>query len=127
MYDDRTEKGQRAIGCSGLDDPFDEWPYRNNESPIYASFAMNCSRQEYLGLGDIVEKFAGDQQYFSVTFMEAWDLMTTNGNTGLTEGPTSGWFGFYSLQKQGRHLDEELQSLPEDGIVWTDPNVTRSL
>ena len=58
--------GQRAIGCPGLDDPFDEWPYRNTKSPIYASFAMDCGKQDYMGLSDIVDRFATDQQYWSI-------------------------------------------------------------
>ena len=60
------EAGQHAIGCPGLEgDPVTEWPYRNTGSPIYASYAMNCSRNTYQGLADIVERFAGDQQYWS--------------------------------------------------------------
>ena len=34
-------------------------------SPIYGSPAMQCSKNTYLNLGDIVERFANDQQYWS--------------------------------------------------------------
>ena len=96
------EKGQRAIGCPGLDQDLDldngvTWPYRNSGSPIFASRAMDCPRQDYKNLADIVDKFADDQQYWSKRFMEAWDIMATNGYSDLTEGPASGWFGYYSL------------------------------
>ena len=52
----RTEHGQHAIGCPGLDTPFEEWPLRNLNSDIYATAAMDCGRQTYMGLADIVEK-----------------------------------------------------------------------
>ena len=58
------------MGCPGLDD-FEDWPYRNMGSPIYASYAMQCGRQTYKNLADIVDKFASDQQYWSVKFLEA--------------------------------------------------------
>ena len=52
----RTEHGQHAIGCPGLDTPFEEWPMRNLNSEIYATAAMDCGKQTYMGLADIVEK-----------------------------------------------------------------------
>ena len=86
---------------------------------------MNCTKQDYKGLSDIVDKFATDQQYWSVKFFEAWDIMQQNGYpTGLTEGPFSGWFGSYSLKKQGRTDVEVLKAEMENGgIVFTDPKV----
>ena len=84
---------------------------------------MECSKQDYEGLSDIVDKFAGDNQYWAVKFMEAWDMMATNGYTDLTAGPRSGWFGYYSLMKQGRQ-DEDLEAqMKNGGLVWTDPKV----
>ena len=60
------ENGQRATGCPGLDTPFEEWPLKNNVSPIYATYAMNCSTlNTYLDQAIIVERFANDQQYWS--------------------------------------------------------------
>jgi len=118
----RTDNGQRAVGCPGLDD-FEDWPYRNMGSPIYASYAMQCGRQTYKNLADIVDKFASDQQYWSVKFLEAWDIMATNGYSKLNEGPYSGWFASWSLQKQGRTDLAQLESeMNNGGIVWTDPN-----
>ena len=52
----RTEYGQHAIGCPGLDTPFEEWPLRNLNSEIYATAAMDCGKQTYMGLSDIVER-----------------------------------------------------------------------
>ena len=40
---------------------------------------MQCGRQTYKNLADIVNNFASDQQYWSVKFLEAWDIMATNG------------------------------------------------
>ena len=48
-------EGQRAIGCPGLDEPMGvvntdspdykpNWPYRNNNSPIWNSPAMQCDK-----------------------------------------------------------------------------------
>ena len=127
------ENGQRAIGCPGLDQDLDldnnvTWPYRNSGSPIFATRAMDCPKQDYKNLADIVDHFANDQQYWSKKFMEAWDIMATNGYTELTEGPISGWFGYYSLKKQDRLDLEVLESQMKDGgIVWTDPNVRHIL
>ena len=44
-------------------------------------------------------RFASDQQYWSVKFLEAWDIMATNGYTDLEAGPEAGWLGYYSLDK----------------------------
>ena len=59
------EGSQRAIGCAGLDRPYAEWPYKHLHSEIWASPAMDCAKQTYRGLADIVERFATDQQYWS--------------------------------------------------------------
>ena len=60
-------------------------------------------------------------------FLEAWDIMATNGAEGLSDGPEEGWLGYFSLDKQGRLQEETLSSLisnhAEDGLVWTDPEV----
>ena len=115
---------QNAIGCKNLDVPFEDWPLRNMGSPIYATAAMECSKQTYHNLSDIVDKFASDQQYWSIRFMEAWDIMATNGYTDLKEGPKSGWFGHYSMMKQDRSLVAELEAqMNNEGLVWTDPKV----
>ena len=53
--------------------------------------------------------------------------MARNGYSGLQEGPQSGWLGYYSLDKQGRMDDVNLEELiaanADDGLVWTDPTV----
>ena len=58
-------------------------------------------------------------------FLEAWDIMASNGYSSLTAGPEAGWLGFYSLDKQGRMADVSLASLiaehADTGLVWTDP------
>jgi len=124
----RTEHGQHAIGCPGLDTPFEEWPMRNLNSEIYATAAMDCGKQTYMGLADIVEKFASDQQYWSVKFLEAWDIMATNGQPHLEAGPEAGWLGHYSLDKAGRlasgdSLETLITEAGDSGLIWTDPQV----
>ena len=88
---------------------------------------MDCPKNNYHNLAGIVESFANDQQFWSVKFLEAWDLMATNGysSSSLTAGPEAGWLGFYSLNKQGRLAGLSLESLiaekADTGLVWTDP------
>ena len=63
--------------------------------------------------------------FSSVKFLEAWDVMQTNGYDDLTEGPEEGWLGYYSLDKQGKMSGTSLKTLISDnseaGLVWTDP------
>ena len=59
-------------------------------------------------------------------FLEAWDIMATNGYSTLTEGPEAGWLGFYSLNKQGKmasgvSLASLIAEKADTGLVWTDP------
>ena len=111
---------------------------KTSNSPIYASHAMECGRQTYKGLSDIVDRFASDQQLWSGKFLEAWDLMATNGYTSLRqgpgwftdleEGPQAGWLGHYSLDKAGRleggdTLESLIAAAGEAGLVWTDDKV----
>ena len=99
---------------------------------------MECERQTYKGLSDIVDRFANDQQLWSGKFLEAWDLMATNGRqrtgpgggwfTDLEEGPQAGWLGHYSLDKAGRlaagdTLESLIAEAGEAGLVWTDDKV----
>ena len=53
--------------------------------------------------------------------------MAKNGYSDLHEGPQSGWLGYYSLDKQGRmdnvNLEELIAANADDGLVWTDPTV----
>ena len=53
--------------------------------------------------------------------------MAKNGYSDLQEGPQSGWLGYYSLDKQGRmdnvNLEELIAANAADGLVWTDPTV----
>ena len=113
---------------------------KTSKSPIYASHAMKCGKQTYKGLSDIVDRFASDQQLWSGKFLEAWDLMATNGYTSLRhgpgpgwftdleEGPQAGWLGHYSLDKADRlgpgdSLESLIAGAGEAGLVWTDPEV----
>ena len=61
-------------------------------------------------------------------FLEAWDILATNGYSSLTEGPEAGWLGYYSLDKQGRMDEVSLESLiaenADTGLVWTDNQVS---
>ena len=64
----------------------------------------------------------------AVKFLEAWDIMATNGYSSLSAGPEAGWLGFYSLDKQGRmdgvSLDSLIAENADSGLVWTDPEVS---
>ena len=126
------------VVTAGIDVPFEDWPMKTSNSPIYASHAMECGRQTYKGLFDIVDMFASDQQLWSGKFLEAWDLMATNGRQGpgpgagwftdLEEGPQAGWLGHYSLDKAGRlaagdTLESLIAEAGEAGLVWTDDKV----
>ena len=88
---------------------------------------MDCNKNTYQDLSSIVESFANDQQFWSVKFLEAWDIMARNGYSSLTAGPEQGWLGYYSLDKQGKMDGVSLESLIADnseaGLVWTDPEV----
>jgi len=131
---------QRAVGCPGLDDDFGtinpvetnffpKWPYKNRgQSNIFNSFAMQCSLNTYSPEGtpmhEIVDNLASDNEYWAEKFLEAWDMMTTNGNDGLVDGPQSAWFGHYSLTKQGIELGD-FESYIDDNkpLKFTDPAV----
>ena len=81
----------------------------------------------YMYTGDVF-RFASDQQYWSVKFLEAWDIMATNGCSDLKEGPEAGWLGHYSLDKAGRleagaTLSGLIAEAGDTGLVWTDPQV----
>jgi len=104
--------GQRAIGCSGLDEDFGtvsdpKWPYRNNNSPIWASRAMQCGLNDYAPEGkpvhEIIEELASDNEHFAKVFLDGWHQMSINGYTDeeLVDGPQNAWMGYYSLSQQG--------------------------
>ena len=132
--------GQRAIGCNGLDEPFGEvekygtpnWPYRNNNSPIHGSPAMDCEMNDYAPDGrtmsDIVGAFAEDNEVFAEKFMEGWQMMASNGYAEgeLEDGPESSWVGHYSLTAQGVDIGSNFEEyIAENKPVWfTDPNVS---
>jgi len=127
------EKGQRAIGCPGLDTPFGtvekpNWPHRNTNSPIFGSPAMNCSRNMYAPEGkpmyQIVEELAEDNEYFAEIFLEAWQQFTSNGYTAddLVDGPDNGWLGYNSLAKQGISINNFEQFIEQNKpVTFTDP------
>ena len=73
---------------------------------------------------EIVDKLASDNEYWAEQFLEAWTIMTTNGNTGLTEGPQSSWLGHYSLTQQGVNVgDFETYIADNSPVTFTDPTV----
>ena len=63
-YDDESEPNvhggamwaRMPITALVGDTPFEEWPLRNLNSEIYATAAMDCGKQTYMGLSDIVER-----------------------------------------------------------------------
>ena len=82
----------------------------------------------------IVADMANDNAYWAEKFLEAWQIMTTNGDRtadgtiALTEGPQSGWFGHYSLYKQGINPDDlEAYITSMAPLTWTDPTVVSNI
>ena len=124
------EPSQIATGCPGLDD-FSEWPYRNMNSPIWASRAMQCGLNAYAPEGrpvhEIVDKMASDNEYFAKVFLEGWHQMVINGYTEeeLVDGPQNGWMGYYSLSQQGVQIDDFESYIADNApVTFTDPTVS---
>ena len=129
--------GQRAIGCPGLNEPFGtitkpNWPYRNSNSPIWGSPAMQCEVNDYAPEGrplyEIIEELASDNEYFAEMFLEGWQEMTSNGygKEELIDGPQNGWLGYYSLAQQGAHIQNfEHYIANHSPATFTDPKVSR--
>ena len=136
--------GERAIGCPGLDEPFGEvktegdekgtgglWPFRNNNSPIWGSPAMQCDVNTYAPEGrpmhEIVDELASDNEVFAEKFLASWQQMTSNGYSpaDLADGPDNGWVGHYSLTQQGVDIPNFETYIEENApVVFTDPTVT---
>ena len=122
---------QRAVGCPGLDEPFGtvsapNWPYRNNNSPIFGSPAMQCDVNTYAPEGrpmhEIVEELASDNELFAEKFLASWQQMTSNGNSDLEDGPQNGWLGHYSLSQQGVDIPDFDAYITENApVTFTDP------
>ena len=128
--------GQRAMGCPGIDDDFgslpnSKWPFRNSNSPVWASPAMQCQHlNDHAPQGrpahEIVEEYASDNEAFAEKFLEGWQIMTSNGysKNDLVEGPQNGWLGYHSLSKQGIEIDDfESYIIAKSPLKFTDPKV----
>jgi len=109
--------GQRAIGCPGIDEEFGtvanpKWPFRNSNSPIFHSKALQCEVNDYAPEGrpvhEIVDELASDNEIFAEKFLEGWHQMTINGycEEDLVAGPENGWMGHYSLTQQGVEIED---------------------
>ena len=127
--------GQRAMGCPGLNEDFGtvskpNWPYRNSNSPIFGSPAMDCPVNDYAPEGrsmfDIINDLADDNEHFAEKFLEAWQQMTNNGysDSDLVDGPQNGWLGHYSLALQGVDIPDFETYIAENApVTFTDPTV----
>ena len=140
------------MGCPGIDVPFgtiDEpnWPYRFSsiEHPVYASPAMQCGLNEYKPsypesfthmhgytpdnrpMHEIIDDLASDNEVFAEKFLEGWQMLMNNGYTveELEDGPENGWFGYFSLAKQGKSIEPDFETfIKNNNPVWfTDPLV----
>ena len=130
--------GQRAMGCPGLNEDFGtvskpNWPYRNLNSPIFGSPAMDCPKNDYAPEGrslfDIINELAEDNEYFAEKFLEAWQQMTSNGysDADLVDGPQNGWLGHYSLSLQGVDISDFENYIAKNApVIFTDPSVSRN-
>jgi len=135
FYRDFTVGGdaQMPIGCGGIDDDFGtvsdpKWPFRNMNSPIWASKAMDCGLNDYAPEGkpvyEIVEELASDNEHFAKIFLEGWHQMGINGYSDeeLVDGPQNGWMGYYSLSQQGIEIDDfEAYIDANSPVTFTDP------
>ena len=129
---------QRAIGCPGLDEPFGtitepNWPYRNLNSQIFGSPAMDCPVNNYIGkdedrpLHEIVDELASDNEIFAEKFLEGWQMMTSNGydTDELKNGPDNGWIGYLSLIEQEEDIEDfETYIALNAPVKFTDPMVS---
>ena len=100
--------------------------FQGGNSPIWASSAMDCPKNNYHNLAGIVESFANDQQFWSVKFLEAWDLeslIAENSHTGLlwTDPQTD----VYICGHRGHvgnllwsHLLQRHHHFPQWGHLW---------
>jgi len=127
---------QRPTGCEGLDEPFGslpeaDWPYRiaADKNPIWSSPVMKCGLNDYAPEGkplhEIIDALASDNEYFAETFMDAWQMMTSNGYSGseLNVGPQNGWMGHFSLSQQGIELGDFEAFIAENApVTFTDKN-----
>ena len=129
---------QRAIGCPGLDEPFgsvDEplWPFKTKCCPIYASPAMSCDVNTYAPeekpMYQIVDELASDNEHWAEKFLEAWQMMGSNGYSSdqLVDGPQSSWVGHFSLTEQGISISDFESYIAENApVTFTDPTVRSS-
>jgi len=114
---------QRPAGCEGLDEPFGSlpeanWPMKTggdtpetDKGAFWHSPVMKCGLNEYSPDGkpmhQIIDELASDNEHFAEMFLEAWQMLTSNGDRffhhfiDLKDGPQNGWLGHYSLSQQG--------------------------
>ena len=104
--------------------------YRNKNSPIFGSPAMDCPVNDYAPEGkpmyQIVDELASDNEVFAEKFLEGWQQMTSNGysDRDLVDGPDNGWIGYYSLSQQGVEIGNFASYIADNApVTFTDPEV----
>ena len=95
---------ERPRGCPGIDMASDDLPFELTNKPSLSnqSYVMDCPKTTYAPEGEamskIVEDYADDHDVWAEDFLDAWQIMVSNGDAVLTDANQYAWLGHYSLQ-----------------------------
>jgi len=121
--------GNRPRGCPGIDMASDDLPMElvNKPSLSNQSYVMDCPKTTYAPEGEemskIVEEFADDHDVWAENFLDAWQLMQSNGDVELIDAHRTSWLGHYSLKKAGKSVWKNFDKYIEyhAPLVFTSP------
>ena len=106
MYYNFTLEGPafRPTGCSGINMPVSEYPFTTTMlGEVHQSHAMECEKSAYApegeSIADIFDEFADDHDIWARDFLDAWVIMTSNGDDlDLKDAPENSWLGHYTIK-----------------------------
>ena len=100
---DITGPAHRPTGCPGINIALEDYPYNQGEFSVQSP-TTGCDRNYYSPEGIpiymIVEEFADDQDVWSESFFDGWQIMQRNGYDDLKDGPQESWLGYDSLESE---------------------------